>query len=753
MIPAPDQYPELTTVGLEAAERINSVSLVDGVFFLREKMNNLPQEEKQYLIDVTFGNLTIHNARKLDKIYPLKSSAKLMRIAIYLRDWGFRRELVDPYLIRALDLGANAAATLYLDIHPEARKDEKLLENALANKFDSEYALELAKICYKKGDEIRSVALAEDAAYSNSEAAHFLIHVLGKDVSHWSKVLHGRGEDYNSGRFKESFSADGFRMLQKSELETSALHGIEIEKIEKKAQRILNRVTNTSEKWVCNQALLAEDQDWWLDSTCHEHKDEMASALESGRIKRKPESSFETQLNSLKKHSFPFIYNGKIPLREWQSKALDAWAAHGRQGIIEAATGSGKSRVGAAAAIEAMEQGLAVVIVVPTRILQQQWIEDYFRVLWNETRSRCFTMGNDEGVYVRHTQTLRGGTITVAVVDTLAKLGEVKQYSDTEVLIIADEVHNYSGEKYRKIFREDYSRRLGLTATLQLPEGRYPVIANYFAGGPFFSYSFKQAVQDKVIMPYKMLLVGVPMDPAILSKYRRAFDRMILYRNSIIRTFNLSGDLAKFPKELEKAKREHGSNPDFQAFEDAFEESDQYLRESTSKANVIRVISEFLKQRGSTLIFCDFNLTSRNVEIILADRGISTKVINQSVPQSERKSIFSQFDSRSIQVLLSPKVLDEGVDIKHASVGVFAGTTRRRLQIVQRLGRVLRIQEEKPTPLIILPVAIGTEEDPNMPENGNLEKSAFGVVFEQATESTYFPIESESEILGYLAGL
>jgi superfamily II DNA or RNA helicase len=54
-------------------------------------------------------------------------------------------------------------------------------------------------------------------------------------------------------------------------------------------------------------------------------------------------------------------------------EALDAWAAHGRHGVVEAVTGTGKSRVGVEATREAIADGYSVVIAVPTVDLIRQW--------------------------------------------------------------------------------------------------------------------------------------------------------------------------------------------------------------------------------------------------------------------------------------------------------------------------------------------------------------------------------------------
>jgi hypothetical protein len=50
-------------------------------------------------------------------------------------------------------------------------------------------------------------------------------------------------------------------------------------------------------------------------------------------------------------YDYAFLYS-------WQQEALKAWHSNGRQGVIEAVTGSGKTRVGIAAAFEAVRQGI-----------------------------------------------------------------------------------------------------------------------------------------------------------------------------------------------------------------------------------------------------------------------------------------------------------------------------------------------------------------------------------------------------------
>src|SRR4051794_41218628 len=60
-------------------------------------------------------------------------------------------------------------------------------------------------------------------------------------------------------------------------------------------------------------------------------------------------------------------------LYRWQLDALVHWLRCGRRGVIEAVTGSGKTDVAIAAASDALRRGRFVLVVVPSRVLMEQW--------------------------------------------------------------------------------------------------------------------------------------------------------------------------------------------------------------------------------------------------------------------------------------------------------------------------------------------------------------------------------------------
>jgi RNA polymerase primary sigma factor len=117
---------------------------------------------------------------------------------------------------------------------------------------------------------------------------------------------------------------------------------------------------------------------------------------------------------------------------------------------------------------------------------------------------------------------------------------------------------------------------------------------------------------------------------------------------------------------------------------------------------------------------------------VLADSGLRSAIVKAGVPDRQRTLYFSQLKHKQIQALISPRALDEGVNLENLTVGLFVGVRRRRLQLVQRLGRVLRYDENKAHPLVVIPVNRGTWEDPFIPGNEHLESSPLGMIVENA---------------------
>ena len=68
------------------------------------------------------------------------------------------------------------------------------------------------------------------------------------------------------------------------------------------------------------------------------------------------------------------------------------------------------------------------------------------------------------------------------------------------------------------------------------------------------------------------------------------------------------------------------------------------------------------------------------------------------------------------------------------------------MQLVQRLGRVLRKDPNKTWPLICIPVNIGTFEDPLLDGNQTLPYSPLNIIIGNASKVTIVDAKNEEEV-------
>lgn len=411
--------------------------------------------------------------------------------------------------------------------------------------------------------------------------------------------------------------------------------------------------------------------------------------------------------------------------RSWQRSAYLQWVAHGRVGIVEAVTGSGKSKVGTVAALEALQDGFAVLIVVPTKALQDQWLShpDFLG-------KPVYRLGGDNRAF--EAAAIRPSRIVVAVDRSVILHPEALPSVGTKCLLIADEVHHYGDGIYEGILDSRFTRRLGLTATLVPTAGRIASLRNFFSGSPIYEYSFSHAVSEGVVSPFRLTLVRCDMSDAAMGLYRMLHSRVIdlhqrLYQLGIAHatgrlTDKQIADLKDSPMHSEVAYE----------LERALIALDETLEEKRDTTAALDKVMPLVKSSRSSIFFSDTVPLARNVITHLRLRSITSELITSEISGEPRKDILQRVRERRLKAVVSPRVLDEGIDIQGLELGVFVGGSRRRLQLTQRLGRVLRKSADKPHANVVVFVAKDTIDDPQLPGNANLEMSELKFMLETA---------------------
>jgi len=187
-----------------------------------------------------------------------------------------------------------------------------------------------------------------------------------------------------------------------------------------------------------------------------------------------------------------------IALYAWQRQALDAWEEEGRQGVIEAVTGTGKTRVGMVAIQDAFGAGGCIHVLVPSIDLQEQWCRELAAVLPNVPIGR---RGNGHADIFPHKR------IIVSVVNSARDydVGTLPPHS----LLVADECHHYGAEGNAQALRAEFPRRLGLPATFAREDGGCEGFLSPYFGDTCFRLGYAQAIEDEVTAHFKVAKVGV----------------------------------------------------------------------------------------------------------------------------------------------------------------------------------------------------------------------------------------------------
>ncbi len=106
----------------------------------------------------------------------------------------------------------------------------------------------------------------------------------------------------------------------------------------------------------------------------------------------------------------------------------------------------------------------------------------------------------------------------------------------------------------------------------------------------------------------------------------------------------------------------------------------------------LRVLTDLLAQHhpARTLVFTDDNATVYRIS-----QDFLLPAITHKTPVKERHDILSRFRSGDYPVIVTSRVLNEGVDVPEASIAIVLSGTGSTREYIQRLGRILRRGEGK----------------------------------------------------------
>jgi superfamily II DNA or RNA helicase len=356
----------------------------------------------------------------------------------------------------------------------------------------------------------------------------------------------------------------------------------------------------------------------------------------------------------------PLFVTGYVSLREYQKKALEKWVKVGMKGCIVLPTGSGKTIIG----IKAIERvNSATLIVVPTLDLMGQWTEILSKHFANAK------IGN-----------LGGGTddiqeITVATYDSAylraASIGN--KFS----LIVFDEVHHLAAPGYRSIAEQMAAPyRLVLTATIEREDNLHKDFPK-LVGGVVFQANPSELAKNMHLAPYEIERRQVKMTLQEKQEYDRNYGTYQVYLNKSGIRMNYTGAFQRLIMMSAKSKAAR------QALLARNRALDLALN-SKSKMEELRKI--LVESRGlKTIIFTQHNSLVHEISNLFF-----IPLITHKTSKEERQDTLMGFKEGRYSTIVTSKVLDEGVDVPDAELGIIVSGTGSGREFIQRLGRLLR---------------------------------------------------------------
>ena len=357
-----------------------------------------------------------------------------------------------------------------------------------------------------------------------------------------------------------------------------------------------------------------------------------------------------------------------VALRDYQIEALNNWSRARSRGVLVLPTAAGKTFI---ALIAIQQLNVQTLIVVPTLDLIDQWRKRIKDCLNLETGA----VGGGES-------TLR--MVTVTTYDSAYIHAE--QLGNRFMLLVFDEVHHLASPGYIQI-AEMYIApyRMGLTATYERADQRHSLLSQ-LVGDPVYSVGVEELAGEH-LAPYTYEKISVRLTPQEQQIYE---SQMGIFR-SFLQQRRIS---LRNPADFQKFIMTTGRDPKAR---EALLARNKAVKVAVNSEAKLTVLAEQLGiyRKEKILIF-----TLHNDLVYRISLRFLVPAITYQTSREERREILSNFGNGKYPVVVTSQVLDEGVDVPDASVGLILGGTGSNREYVQRLGRLLRKKEDKLARLI-----------------------------------------------------
>ena len=379
------------------------------------------------------------------------------------------------------------------------------------------------------------------------------------------------------------------------------------------------------------------------------------------------------------------------PLRDYQKAAVRNWIQGEGRGVLQMATGAGKTITGLSAAQLMHKSGNLelLVIVCPYKHLVTQWDSEcrtfgLSPILCYRSRNYWMPLLNSALSSMEDTQTAPTTAIVTTSTFTSESFQSRIKHFPSKTLILADEVHNMGAQAIRKCLPESIPMRLGLSATPErwFDEEGTDALYDYFGEVLKPIFTLKDALDCGALCQYYYYPILVSLNEEEAREYLRL-------SKQIAKLAGISGDL-------------DGNT----AIENLLIKRARLIATAEGKANALREIISKDKDFKHYLFYCgdgtieeDDGSMLKHVDSVvrLLSNEFKSRVAKFTAENSmeEREQLLQSFAKEDLQGLVAIRCLDEGVDVPSTRTAVILASSTNPRQFIQRRGRILRQSKGK----------------------------------------------------------